>query len=606
MENTLLNLIPSSYIPEVHLSQYDIGRELTFKLMDGNTEYSVPSGAVVTVKATKPSGLGFVVNAEADGNIVTLSNTETMTNESGRFSAELSISNGSTLLGTSNFIFNVERSPHPEGTTDGDAEALIPELTLLINEARSLVEQAEETAQTVTGLEPRVSANETAINVLDARMNAFASLPDGSTTGDAELIDIRVGADGTIYPTAGDSVRGQITALEDVLNIKRETETVYNSYASDGNAWANMSVAPFITHLMDYTGAPFNISGIKLQIMRAGTLSIGVIPKNKVVQGGTFDPNDVTNLRTVSFSETGVRSISFEPFELDNDHYLTFGTTTDTCQFLYGGTNTPDVAFLYVSGGRYTFGSSRLGVDVFTTKVGMIGKSTYNGKTLSILGDSISTFDGYIPSGNATYYPSGTVQQVTDTWWKKLIDALGMTLKVNNSWSGSRVTDTNGTASAGCGDRAESLGEDPDVIIIWMGINDFNGEVALGTYNGQTTIPTATNTFREAYAVMLNKVLTKYKNSEVWVCTLPQCERNAETGFPEVNGNGIALIEFNKAIVELANAFGVKVLDHNKCGLTYQNMPVYNPDNLHPNKEGHSLISNNDIWQMDNFVRTRY
>lgn len=152
MENTLLNLIPSSYIPEVHLSQYDIGRELTFKLMDGNTEYSVPSGAVVTVKATKPSGLGFVVNAEADGNIVTLSNTETMTNESGRFSAELSISSGATLLGTSNFIFNIERSPHPEGTTDGDAETLIPELTLLVNEIRESNAKVESMTASATSL----------------------------------------------------------------------------------------------------------------------------------------------------------------------------------------------------------------------------------------------------------------------------------------------------------------------------------------------------------------------------------------------------------------------------------------------------------------------
>lgn len=152
MENTLLNLIPSSYIPEVHLSQYDIGRELTFKLMDGNTEYSVPSGASVTVKATKPSGLGFVVSGTFSGNIVTIVNTETMTNESGRFSAELSISSGATLLGTSNFIFNIERSPHPEGTTDGDAETLIPELTLLVNEIRESNAKVESMTASATSL----------------------------------------------------------------------------------------------------------------------------------------------------------------------------------------------------------------------------------------------------------------------------------------------------------------------------------------------------------------------------------------------------------------------------------------------------------------------
>ena len=139
-----------------------------------------------------------------------------------------------------------------------------------------------------------------------------------------------------------------------------------------------------------------------------------------------------------------------------------------------------------------------------------------------------------------------------------------------------------------------------------MVINDFINEVDLGTYDGTTAIPSTTTTFREAYAFMLNKILTKYQRSEVWVCTLPQCERNAETGFPEINGNGVALGEFNKAIRELADAFGVKVLEHNKCGLTYQNMPVFNPDNLHPNKFGHSLVANNDIRQMDNAVSTRY
>ena len=105
---------------------------------------------------------------------------------------------------------------------------------------------------------------------------------------------------------------------------------------------------------------------------------------------------------------------------------------------------------------------------------------------------------------------------------------------------------------------------------------------------------------------MLDKILTKYKTSEVWVCTLPQCERNDSTGFPEKNGNEVALSQFNKVIKELAEAFGVRVLDHNKCGLTYQNMSVYNPDNLHPNADGHSLIANNDIRQMDPTVKMRY
>lgn len=58
------------------------------------------------------------------------------------------------------------------------------------------------------------------INSLESRMDTFSSLTEGSTTGDAELMDIRVGYDGTVYPTAGDAVRMQDAALENALHAK--------------------------------------------------------------------------------------------------------------------------------------------------------------------------------------------------------------------------------------------------------------------------------------------------------------------------------------------------------------------------------------------------
>jgi len=244
---------------------------------------------------------------------------------------------------------------------------------------------------------------------------------------------------------------------------------------------------------------------------------------------------------------------------------------------------------------------------------------SYEGKYLSILGDSISTFIDYVPDGNVVLY-DGTnygVSSVEDTWWKKIINTFRMHLCINNAWSGSHVTVYGGDeVSAGCMTRSQSLHngtQNPDVIIVFMGINDFIHQVAIGAYDGSGTFPTDTTTFKEAYSIMLNKILTAYPRAEVFVCTLPYCEKRGAVGFPEANLNNVLLSTWNKAIRDLADLFGVKVLEHAKCGITYQNMSIYLGDwdagtstGLHPNAAGHSLIANNDIRQMDNTVRQRY
>lgn len=86
------------------------------------------------------------------------------------------------------------------------------------------VEQAlQETAQQINDLDAQ-KAEQTALNteisdrltevaIERARIDSFTTLAEGSTTGDAELIDARVGADGIIYTNVGDAIRWQAGRL---------------------------------------------------------------------------------------------------------------------------------------------------------------------------------------------------------------------------------------------------------------------------------------------------------------------------------------------------------------------------------------------------------
>ena len=91
---------------------------------------------------------------------------------------------------------------------------------------------------------------------LSERMDTFTHLTEGSTTGDAELMDGRIGANGITYPNIGDAIRGQYTELrtdiDDIIErtgIESDLTALYNfvgtqpviynngTLGSTGTAW---------------------------------------------------------------------------------------------------------------------------------------------------------------------------------------------------------------------------------------------------------------------------------------------------------------------------------------------------------------------------------
>lgn len=131
--------------------------------------------------------------------------------------------------------------------------------------------------------------------LLNARMDTFTSLPSGSTAGDAELMDIRVGADGTTYESAGSAVRGQISDLKNYLEALESATAIrvhsINMY-DDAHNSVDISEATKegTVYLDGYVG--------DVVISSEGNYT------SYITDPAVYDEND--NLLVSSFTETGI------------------------------------------------------------------------------------------------------------------------------------------------------------------------------------------------------------------------------------------------------------------------------------------------------------
>lgn len=241
------------------------------------------------------------------------------------------------------------------------------------------------------------------------------------------------------------------------------------------------------------------------------------------------------------------------------------------------------------------------------------------GKHLVIIGDSISSYSGYSPSGWRTYYPQGEVNSPSNTYWYQLAVALKMTYN-NCAYSSSRVTGdstittTTGESGGcpGCSDLRMNAtsrdGKTPDVILVYMGVNDWAQGAPIGNFDNNASIPAEgnlTNNFSGAYALMLKKLRTLYPLARVFCCTIPSSTRRGDTP-PFIGGDAtIPLQTYNDTIVNVAHIMGCDVIDLAACGINYLSGGLVTVDcdsqglnGLHPNILGHSLMYNKILTEI--------
>lgn len=167
--------------------------------------------------------------------------------------------------------------------------------------------------------------------------------------------------------------------------------------------------------------------------------------------------------------------------------------------------------------------------------------------TVSILGDSYSTFQGHIPDGRNCYYPSPErvkdVLRVEDTWWYPLFQNRNMRLLLNDSWSGSTVCrdvrDTLPAESAFVERMKMSLspagidGEKPDCIFLFGTTNDswLGREIGLLTYDNWSD--KELRQVLPAYCCMLDYVLRSNPQAAVFSIVNTQLDERISQGILE-------------------------------------------------------------------------
>ena len=199
-------------------------------------------------------------------------------------------------------------------------------------------------------------------------------------------------------------------------------------------------------------------------------------------------------------------------------------------------------------------------------------------KRLSILGDSISTYRGVSNDGeaNATIcdnpYRYREPFPMEGTYWGRLLRSFGMTLCVNNSWSGGNLSGVDDPTSGVSRARylSRESGERPDLVIVFMGINDLGRRVDA-------------QVFASDYEKTLEIIGREYPEALVCCVNIPDRD-------PVLKPRAEV---FNGAIARAVLAAGERFFIADLFGSRLNNTFYYDNtvDGLHPDEDGMRFIA---------------
>ncbi len=203
----------------------------------------------------------------------------------------------------------------------------------------------------------------------------------------------------------------------------------------------------------------------------------------------------------------------------------------------------------------------------------------FHGKTISVMGDSISTIKDKIPSGNALYYDNTTGKEMTfeRNYWGDIITRFGAAEGIDEAWSGSTIGSK--AASMASKDRINKLDDNgtPDVILYYGGSNP---DSSVGTFDPDADYAKTVDWAKSysdtasAYAASLQRMKATYPGAGI-IAIIPYYEQNNIPKQAEV-------------IEQIAKHYDITTIDLREL----RNQEGISPNNaLHPNMDGHSQIA---------------
>lgn len=342
--------------------------------------------------------------------------------------------------------------------------------------------------------------------------------------------------------------------------------------------------------------------------LRLKVLTVGYLTINLINNYGK------ANAKVLKSWKLYIRQLGVQTVRLPEDITLEAGqgigvyAEGDTCAFAYGGT---PFGTKYALNGwyRYTahnYATTPGGNTNQPLGIALIERgsklSSLEDKTISIQGDSISTFAGTITDGNATYYSASHkfVNSIDATWWGLLINECRMRLIRNDAWSGSRISGTGDNAMCSVA-RCSNIKHinstvdtyqygAPEIIVVMAGTNDVSGNVEMGTADGAVT------TYMGAFKTMLANLKSQCRNAKIVVF---QLYRGNVLDY--ANSGGKHQYEYQEAMANLCRRYGVYYIGPEHFDLSFPNLQYYTCDNslsdygpptytsadyLHPNMQG--------------------